>query len=100
MQLGPNMKRLRELDVADTVRACVKSGPGDLMKWEVSACLEVDGMQVEVIGRGPDLEIAAASAMSVLSDNGAGLGSTAGGDPLPLAGDAAVEVDAIEAPQD
>lgn len=27
MQLGPNMKRLRELDVGDSVKACVIAGP-------------------------------------------------------------------------
>ena len=89
MQLGPNMKRLREMDIADTVKACVTAGPGDLMSYEVSACLDVDGMQLEVRGRGPDLEVAAASAMSVLSENGSGLEAPPDGDPLPVAGDTA-----------
>lgn len=79
MQLGPNLKRLRETDVADTVKACVTSGPGDLMSSEVSASLDVDGMQLEVIGRGPDLELAAANAMWVLSQNGAALDSDSDG---------------------
>ena len=87
MQLGPNMKRLREMDVADTVKACVTAGPGDLMRYEVSACLDVDGMELEVIGRGPDLEMAAASAMSVLSDHGSALEPQPDGDPLPVSGD-------------
>ena len=87
MQLGPNMKRLREMDVADTVRARVTAGPGDLMSYEVSACLDIDGMQLEVRGHGPDLEVAAASAMSVLSENGAALEPPPDGDPLPAAGD-------------
>jgi hypothetical protein len=91
MELGPNMKRLREMDVADSVRACVTTGPGDLMRWEVSACLDIDGMELEVIGRGPDLELAAASAMSVLAENGAALEAVPDTDPLPLAGDAAME---------
>jgi hypothetical protein len=73
MQLGPNMKRLREMDVADTVKACVTAGPADSMIWEVSAWLEVDGMQLEVVGRDSDLEAAAASAMSVLTDEGSRL---------------------------
>ena len=47
MQLGPNMKRLREMDVADTVKACVIAGPADSVIWEVSACLDIDGMQLE-----------------------------------------------------
>ena len=73
MQLGPNMKRLREMDVADTVKACVTAGPADSLIWEVSACLDVDGMQLEVVGRDSDLEAAAASAMSVLTDEGSRL---------------------------
>lgn len=89
MQLGPNMKRLREMDVADTVRACVTAGPGDLMSYEVSACLDVEGMQLEVRGQGPDLEMAAASAMTVLSRNGSALDAAPEGDPLPVGGDAA-----------
>lgn len=82
------MKRLREMEVADTVRARVVSGPGDLMRYEVRACLDVDGMELAVIGRGPDLEMAAASAMSVLSDHGSSLEPDPDGDPLPGAGDA------------
>ena len=81
MELGPNMKRLREMDVADSVKACVTTGPGDLMRWEVSACLDIDGMELEVIGRGPDLELAAASAMSVLAENGAALEAVPDTDP-------------------
>lgn len=96
MQLGPNMNRLREMDVANTVKACVVAGPGDLMSWEVSACLDVDGMELEVIGRGPDLEIAAASAMSVLGANGAVLKTPLDDDPIPLGGDAALGMRAAE----
>ena len=87
MQLGANMKRLREMDVADTVKARVTAGPGDLMTYEVSACLEVEGIHLQVRGQGPDLEMAAASAISVLSANGSALESQAGGDPLPAGGD-------------
>ena len=75
MQLGPNMKRLREMDVAGTVKACVIAGPADLMTWEVSATMDSDGMHLEVIGRGADLEAAAASAIAVLSQNGSTLGA-------------------------
>ncbi len=90
MQLGPNMKRLREMDVADSVKACVTAGPGDLLVYEVSACVDVDGMQLEVRGQGPDLEMAAASAMAVLSDNGAAIEPAPDNDPLPVAGDALI----------
>ena len=77
MQLGPNMKRLREMDVSDSVKACVITGPGDLMTWEVSACVDSDGIRLEVIGRGSDLEAAAGSAMAVLTENGASLDPSA-----------------------
>ncbi|HEX7173054.1 MAG TPA: hypothetical protein VF365_10650 [Candidatus Limnocylindria bacterium] len=90
MQMGPNMKRVREMDVSHSLKACVTAGPGDVMTWEVSAGLDVDGMRLEVIGRGPDLEMAAASAMAVLSQNGAALEPPPDGDPLPVAGDAAL----------
>ena len=90
MQLGPNMRRLKELDVADSVKACVITGPGDLMSWEVSACVESDGISLEVIGRGSDLEAAAASAMAVLTENGATLGASSHAEaPIAAAGDAA-----------
>lgn len=79
MQLGPNMKRLREMDVADSVKACVITGPGDLMTWEVSACVDSDGISLEVIGRGSDLEAAASSAIAVLSRNGSTLEAPADG---------------------
>jgi hypothetical protein len=90
MQLGPNLKRLRETDVAHTVKACVTSGPGDLMSSEVSASLDVDGMQLEIIGRGPDLELAAASAMWVLSQNRAVLEPESADEPS--LGDAAADL--------
>jgi hypothetical protein len=67
------MKRLRDMDVADSVKACVITGPGDLMVWEVSACIDSDGMNVEVIGRASDLEAAAAAAIAVLTQNGSAL---------------------------
>lgn len=90
MELGPNMKRLREMDVADTVKACVMTGPGDLVSWEVSACLDVEGMKLEVIGRGPDLEMAAASAMQELGNTGAVLEALPDDDSLFEGGDAAL----------
>ena len=92
MQLGPNMKRLRELDVADSVKACVISGTGDLMAWEVSACVDADGMTLDVVGRGSDLEAAAASAMAILTENGSTLVSVE--EDAPIDGGAALESNA------
>jgi hypothetical protein len=91
MQLGPNMKRLKEMDVADSVTARVIAGPADLMAWEVSACVDSDGMTLDVIGRGSDLEAAAASAMAVLTENGSTLTAAAleVAAAAPLDGDAA-----------
>lgn len=37
-------------DVADSVKACVIAGPGDLMVWEVNATMESDGTRLDVIG--------------------------------------------------
>lgn len=74
------MKRLRELDVGDSIKACVIAGPGDLMAWEVNASMETDGMTVDVVGRGSDLEAAAASAMAVLTENGSTLNGSANGE--------------------
>ena len=92
MQLGPNMKRLREMDVAASVKACVIAGPADLMSWQVSACVDSDGMSLDVIGRGSDLEAAAASAMAVLTQNGSTLETPVdGASTMPPEGDAAYE---------
>jgi hypothetical protein len=84
------MKRLREMDVGDSVKACVIAGPADLLTWEVSACVDSDGMVLEVVGRGSDLEAAAASAMAVLTENGSTLEAhKEGASAIPLEGDAA-----------
>lgn len=87
MQLGSNMKRLREMDVGDSVKACVIAGPGDLMTWEVSACVDSDGMTLEVIGRGSDPEVAAASVIAVLTENGSTLEASREGASTMLRGD-------------
>lgn len=88
MQLGSNMKRLREMDVGDSVKACVIAGPGDLMTWEVSACVDSDGMTLEVIGRGSDPEVAAASVIAVLTENGSTLeASREGASTMPRGDD-------------
>jgi hypothetical protein len=76
MEIGPNMKRLREMDVADTLRACVVAGPGDLMTWDVNTTIDRDGVKVDVIGRGTDLEAAASQAIAVLSRSGVPLVSS------------------------
>ena len=85
------MKRLRELDVGDSVKACVIAGPGDLMAWEVSASMETDGMTLDVVGRGSDLEAAAASAMAVLTENGSTLTGSADGETALADGDSTVQ---------
>jgi hypothetical protein len=81
------MKRLREMDVGDSVKACVIAGPGDLMTWEVSACVDSDGMTLEVIGRGSDPEVAAASVIAVLTENGSTLEASREGASTMLRGD-------------
>ena len=88
MQPGPNMRRLQEMDVARTVRACVVAGPGDLMIWEVRAEKKIDGITLEVTGRGSDLEAAAASAIQVLTQNGSVLEPAPAEGAPALAGDA------------
>jgi hypothetical protein len=63
-----------EMDVADSVKARVIAGPADLMTWEVSACIEHrDRMTLDVVGRGVDLEAAAALTVAVLTQNGSTL---------------------------
>ena len=88
MQLGPNMKRLREMDVGDSVKASVIAGPGDLMTWEVSASTDSDGVTLEIIGRGSDVEAAAASVIAVLTENGSTIGAPSdGASTMPLEDD-------------
>jgi hypothetical protein len=89
MQQGPNMKRLHDMDVSDTVRVCVVAGPGDLLMWEVSASMDSDGTGLDVIGRGSDLEAAAACALAVLSQNGSVVELAADEGSMPMDGDAA-----------
>lgn len=92
MQLGPNMKRLGEMDIADSLKARVIVGPGDLMTWEVCASVDSDGITLDVIGRGSDLEAAAASAMAVLTQNGSTLETPVeNASTMPPKGDAAYE---------
>ena len=74
MDIGPNVKRLREMDVAGSLRACVVAGPGDLMTWDVTVTIDQAGLKVDVIGRGSDIEAAASEAIAVLSRDGVALG--------------------------
>ena len=67
MELGPNMRRLMDSDASKSLETCVLSGPGDLLVWEVRITVEADGLQLEVTGRGSDLESAAAAAMPLLT---------------------------------
>lgn len=82
MPLGPNMRRIRELEGADSVEMRVTGGPGDILLWEVRAAVERSGMRLDMVGRGPDLEAAAAELMRLLKEHGAKLEPTnAGGQP-------------------
>jgi hypothetical protein len=67
--LGPNMRRLGEMELANTVEACVVAGPGDLLTWEVRATVKMDGLPLQVAGRGPDIESSAASVLAELERN-------------------------------
>lgn len=69
MDIGPNMRRLRECSVGDSLQACLLAGPADLLTWEVHVGCEADGVPVEIVGRGTDLESAAAEALSQLTTN-------------------------------
>jgi hypothetical protein len=67
MEIGTNMRRLMDSAVGDSLEACVVAGPGDLLFWEVRVTLDADGIPLEVSGRGPDPELAAAAAMPLLT---------------------------------
>ena len=82
------MKRLREMDEGDSVKAVVITGPGDLMTWEVIASTDSDGVALEVIGRGSDLEAAASSVISVLTAEGSTIGIPSDGASTLQEGDA------------
>ena len=64
---GPNMRRVREADEIGHLRAGVIAGPGDTELWELSASLEDADLPLEISGRGPDLEAAAASVLATLA---------------------------------
>jgi hypothetical protein len=64
--LGPNMRRLGEMEFAKSMAGCVVAGPGDLQVWEVQAHLKLDGLPVQVAGRGSDIESSAAAVLAVL----------------------------------
>jgi hypothetical protein len=68
--LGPNMRRLGEMELATSVAACVVAGPGDLLVWEVRANVKLDGLPLQLAGRGSDLESSAAAILAVLERDG------------------------------
>lgn len=67
MDIGQNMARLRDSEVGGSLRACVLAGPADLLVWEIRVTCDADWLPVEVVGRGPDLELAAAEALRQLT---------------------------------
>jgi len=69
LALGPNMRRLGEMDLSDSVGATVVSGPGDLLVWEVHAMVKMDGLPVRVAGRGTDIESSAAAVLALLEQD-------------------------------
>ena len=69
MAFGPNMKRLRELPPGDGLEACVLAGPGDLEVWEVHTTVTTDGVPLEIVGRGTDMESAAAAVLAMLQQH-------------------------------
>jgi len=69
MNAGPNIARLRDSAAGASLVTCALAGPGDLLVWEVRVAVEVDGLPLEVSGRGTDLEAAAAAAMPILTSH-------------------------------
>jgi hypothetical protein len=70
LTLGPNMRRLGEIDLANSVAGRVVAGPGDLLMWEVRADVTLDGLPVQLAGRGSDIESSAAAVLAVLERDG------------------------------
>ena len=64
---GPNITRLLDSAVGESLTACVVAGPGDLLFWEVRLSVDADGVPLEVSGRGTDLESAAGAATPVMT---------------------------------
>lgn len=69
---GPNMRRIGDAGTVHNVRATVIAGPGDTELWEVCASLSDADIPVELAGRGPDIETAAASLVATLAHHFAG----------------------------
>jgi hypothetical protein len=76
LSFGPNMRRLLEMD-AETLQVRVTAGPGDTLMWEVRSAGEPSGIRLELVGRGPDIEAAAAALLPLLSLHGSALRATA-----------------------
>ena len=66
LMLGPNMRQLGEMEWAESVSGCVVAGPGDLLVWEVHADVTIDGLSVQVVGRGSDIESSAAALLAAM----------------------------------
>ena len=72
MNTGANIQRLRDSDVGPSLRACLFTGPADIQSWEVHVACDTgvtDGIPLEVVGRGPDLEAAAAEVQRELTNH-------------------------------
>lgn len=69
LRLGPNMRRLGEMDLSHSVGASVVAGPGDLLVWRSHAMVRMDGMPVRVAGRGTDVESSAAEVLALLEQD-------------------------------
>ena len=67
LTLGPNMRKLGEMEWAESVAGCVVAGPGDLLVWEVHADVTIDGLSVQVVGRGSDVESSAAALLAAMA---------------------------------
>ena len=76
LSFGPNMRRVLEMD-AQEIQVCVTAGPGDTLIWEVRSAGAPAGIRLEVVGRGPDIEAAAAALLPLLSLHGSALQPTA-----------------------
>jgi hypothetical protein len=75
LSFGPNMSRILDMD-AKTIQIRATAGPGDTLIWEVRAADAPSGVSLELVGRGSDLEAAAAALMPLLTLHGSELQAT------------------------
>ena len=66
LTLGPNMRKLGEMESAKSVEGGVVAGPGELLVWEVRATFTIDDLSVQVVGRGADIESSAAALLAAM----------------------------------